>query len=149
MEELHWLALPPTTRAKTTAQENWSKNQTLPEQDKAMVSMKNAPLTALTERLRSSPDQKIKFLRIENQTEDTDMLPVAMAVFEIDGPASKGHSEHEFALVVLKGMIPEGSKSYEWWVEDVRYPYTPSSYVVPIKPVDDGHGHADGAGHHD
>lgn len=74
------------------------------------------------------------------------MLPLLLAVYEINGPASKEYESKEFALVVLKGMIPEGSKSYDWWVEDLRYPYKPATYVIPDKPVDDGHGHAPGGG---
>lgn len=147
LADLYWLGLPPAARAQMTAQENWTRLQSSEKQELAMSEMKNAPLKALTTRLKSSADQKISFLRIENQTEDSDMLPVALAVFEIDGPAAESHESHEFALAVMKGMIPEGSKAYEWWIEDLRYPYMPSTYVIPDKPVDDGHGHEPGAGH--
>lgn len=75
------------------------------------------------------------------------MLPLVLAVFEIDGPAFKNHEAKEFAAVAFKGMVPEGSKSYEWWADDFRYPYTPKSYAPPVKPVDDGHGHGAGDGH--
>ena len=33
-------------------------------------------------------------------------------------------------------------RHYEWWVDDVRFPYQPRSYSAAAKPVDDGHGHA-------
>ncbi|MDR3621841.1 MAG: DUF4190 domain-containing protein [Paludisphaera borealis] len=148
LAEVYWLGLPPTTRAKVTAQENWTQLQQSSKQDLAMTEMKHAPLKALADRLKSSPEQKISFLKVETQSEDGDMLPVVLAVFEIDGPTVKEHEGRELALAVLKGMIPEGSKAYEWWVEDLRYPYKPSTYVIPDKPVDDGHGHAPGGGDH-
>lgn len=145
--ELYWLGLPPTTREKVTAEENWAQLQASSKQDQAMDDMSKAPLKALNERLKSSADQKIAFKTVEFQTEDSDTLPLILAVFEIDGPASKTHEAKEFAAVAFKGMIPEGSKSYEWWANEVHYPYKPSTYVPPVKPVDDGHGHGEGGGH--
>jgi hypothetical protein len=48
-----------------------------------------------------------------------------------------------FLLAVMKGMKNEKGV-YEWWVDDVRFPYKPASYTPPTKPVDDGHGHGEG-----
>lgn len=139
--ELYWLGLPPTTREKVTAEENWAQLQASSKQDQAMDEMNKAPLKNLTERLKSSADQKIAFKGVEYQTQDTDTLPLILGLFEIDGPATGRHEAKEFAAVAFKGMIPEGSRSYEWWVDEIRYPYTPATYSPPVKPVDDGHGH--------
>jgi hypothetical protein len=147
IQDLYWLGLPPTVRENKTAQEHWNELQGSARQELAMAEMKNAPLKALHDRLKSSPEQKVSFKRVEAQSEDRDMTPVILAVFEVDGPATKDHAEHELALGVIKGFMPEKASKYEWWVDDLRYPYQSSTYVIPEKPVDDGHGHGDGHGH--
>ncbi len=75
-------------------------------------------------------------------TVTTRRIPIfALALFEVHGPGSKEFPEKEqFALAILKGLR-EG-KQYEWWVEDIRFPYKPRTYVAPTKAPDDGHGHA-------
>ena len=56
-------------------------------------------------------------------------------------PATRSSpKKQQYALAILKG-VPKG-KQYEWWVDDVRFPYKPKSYVAPAKAPDDGHGHA-------
>lgn len=147
IQDLYWLGLPPVVRETKTAQEYWTELQGSAKQELAMNEMKNAPLRALYERLKSSPDQKVSFQHVEGQSDDRDMTPVILAVFEIDGPATPEHSEHELALGVIKGFMPENSSKYEWWMDDLRYPYQPATYVIPEKPVDDGHGHGSGDGH--
>ena len=69
-------------------------------------------------------------------------MPVfAFALFEIHGPGSKDSPEQQqFALAILKAL-PKG-KQYEWWVEDVRFPYKPRRTWRPPSLADDGHGHA-------
>jgi hypothetical protein len=66
---------------------------------------------------------------------------VALALFEVHGPATKDFSGEQYAAATLKGTSDEG-RGYEWWVDDFKYPYTPASAGLPEKPVDDGHGHA-------
>jgi hypothetical protein len=147
LQDLYWMGLPPAVREKKTAQEYWTELQASAKQELAMTEMKNAPLKALHERLKSSPEQKVSFQRVEGQADDRDMTPVILTIFEVDGPATKNHPEHELALAVIKGFMAENSNKYEWWVDDLRYPYQPSTYVIPEKPVDDGHGHGSGDGH--
>ena len=58
----------------------------------------------------------------------TEMPVYALAVYEVHGPGSKEFPEKmQYALAVLKGRLK--GKQYEWWVDDVRFPYTPKSYV--------------------
>ncbi len=42
----------------------------------------------------------------------------------------------------LKGAVK--GRHYEWYVENLVYPYKPSTYQATAKPIDDGHGHAPG-----
>jgi hypothetical protein len=114
--------------------------------DKMMMEQKFGQLLALRKRLQASKDEHVKFVGIERLGEDdstaSSEIPVyAVALYEIHGPGNKDFPEKEqFALAVLKARIK--GKQYEWWVEDVRFPYIPKSYVPPTKAVDDGHGHA-------
>ena len=57
-------------------------------------------------------------------------------------PSSKEYPETEYAMVTFKGIQEEGKKGYGWFEESVTYPYKPGTAVQPVKPVDDGHGHA-------
>ena len=110
------------------------------KQDAAMYDMRTAPLRNLKKRLDSSKDQEIHFVNLEKQGSEG-MTSVVLAVFELHGPASKEYPEPvEHALLIMKGTT-QGGKGYEWWVEDVTYPYKPRTAALPEKPVDDGHGH--------
>ncbi len=106
-----------------------------------MYEMKNGPLRNLKKRLDSSKDQEIHFVKLEGEARDGLTL-VALALFEVHGPESKDFpKKEEYALATLKGTS-EGGKDYEWWVDDLHYPYKPATATLPEKPVDDGHGHA-------
>jgi hypothetical protein len=113
--------------------------------EKMMVDQKYGQLLALRKRLRSSQDQRIKLVNIEGVGEDEGRggeIPIyAFALYEVNGPSTKEFpEEQQFALAILKAR--HKGKQYEWWVDDVRFPYIPKSYVAASKPVDDGHGHA-------
>ncbi len=83
--------------------------------------------------------QEIRFTRIENQ-DGEGIVAVATALLEVDGPPTKAFPEREqFALLTLKSDTRKSK--YVWWVDEVRFPYEPRSYVPTPKPVDDGHGH--------
>lgn len=60
------------------------------------------------------------------------------------GDAPKRGPVDAHAMAVVKGLVPEGKTAYEWWIDDVVYPYEPKTAALPEtqKPVDDGHGHA-------
>lgn len=94
-------------------------------------------LEQLTERLKSK-DTHLEFVEIESIVFEG-LTPLAAAVLEIHGPAEGGHPAEEFALLELRG---EGSgRTNHWFVSSIHYPYKLKSYVAPVKPVDDGHGH--------
>jgi hypothetical protein len=108
-----------------------------------------AQFNGLHERLSSSKGQDVHFVRLESVGEDEgrgqEMQIYALALFQIDGPASKKFpEERQYVLVVMKAR-PVG-REYEWWTDGVVFPYTPSSYVPKEAPVGDGHDHG-GGGH--
>jgi len=116
------------------------KSRAAKKKEAAMYEMRTGPLRNLKKRLDSSKDQEIHFVRLENESRDGLTL-VALALFEVHGRESKDFPQEEYALAVLKGTSESG-KGYEWWVDEIMYPYKPATATLPEKPVDDGHGHA-------
>jgi len=101
-------------------------------------------LLALRERLTTTKDQHVHFVRLEAVGEEeghgTELQVFGLALLEVDGPASKKFpDERQYALAILKAR-PKG-RQYEWWVESVRFPYQPRTFVPPAKAA--GHDHAD------
>ncbi len=112
--------------------------------DKMMIEQKYGSLLSLRKRLESSKDQHFEFVRIESVGEDdshgTEIPIYGLALFEVHGPTSKAFPEEsQYALAILKGRYK--NKQYEWWVDELRFPYKPQSYVPPTKAPDDGHAH--------
>jgi len=140
LAHLLWLEIPPVPRRSVSAEELEKKTHSTKKKDAAMYEMKTASLRNLKKRLDSAKDQEIRFVGIENETRDG-MTLVALALFEVHGPETKDFPHEEYALAVLKGMSESG-KGYEWWVDELVYPYKPATKTLPEKPVDDGHGHA-------
>jgi hypothetical protein len=97
-------------------------------------------------------DQPIEILEVENSFySDRDAYAtVLLKVGEIHEGKQEEQlkkavvGEHpEYALLVLHGLVD--GRNFDWFVEQIHYPYTPRTYkAVPKKaePVDDGHGHA-------
>ncbi len=143
---LWYNARPEVRKDKTGAQilEQFESNR--PKQQRMMDQKTGATaeLTMLRNRLAASNHETVRFVKIEDVGADTtqrDFQIYAFGLYEIEGPGSKDFPEkHQYALAIFKAK-PSG-RSYEWWTEGIRYPYTPKTYVAPDKPVDDGHGHA-------
>ncbi|MDG3002461.1 hypothetical protein [Paludisphaera mucosa] len=160
LADIYWLGLAPPTRAHVTPEDNFKSMQGQKE-EAAMSEMKFAGIKKLSQDLHSSPANTITFHAIENMGRE-DLVQVAIAVFDVnlaatphehkDGEEHKeGEAEHKpagpqslHAMAVIKGIVPDGKSAYEWWVDDVVYPYVPKTAALPDKPVDDGHGHAPG-----
>jgi hypothetical protein len=108
-----------------------------PEARAAEMTM--APYRSLKNAI-AEPGSEFHFREIEGQGNDG-TVSYAQALYELhranpkppEGPVS-------FALALLKGTKTGGK--YEWWVENVVYPYKPASYVAPEKPIEESHGHA-------
>jgi hypothetical protein len=135
-----WLGMPPAQRKGTTTEEVMQKLQTGKKQDQAMFDMKYGGIKKLKQRLQETKDQEIHFVKIEAEGSEG-LTSVAVALFEVHGPPTKDFPEQEEnAAAILKGVSTDSG--LEWWVDDVKYPYKPSTAALPEKPVDDGHGHA-------
>ncbi|MFO0889565.1 MAG: DUF4190 domain-containing protein [Isosphaeraceae bacterium] len=139
--EILWWGLPPTQRTSVTPEEVLAKAQSGNRQESQAYEMRTSGLRNLKKRLDSSKEQDIHFLKIEREGTEG-VTPVALALFEVHGPATKDFpSPEEYALAYLKG-ISKGSSGYDWWVDELVYPYKPQSAAVKEAAVDDGHGHA-------
>jgi hypothetical protein len=138
-EEAFWYKQPPALRKGKTPQEIIAEI-TKGSRDPRMLDRDLAPFRAIKSRLTAAKGEEIHFEKVErHDSEGFDSH--AAALLELHGPGSKDFPETEqHALVVMKGSCRNGKM--EWWVEGLRFPYTPSTYTAPVKPVDDGHGHA-------
>jgi hypothetical protein len=86
-----------------------------------------------------TPGQAVRTDAIEGQGVDG-VTPFASVRLRLTGPARQGSwAQEEFALLLMRAADEHGRR--EWYVEDLHYPYQPSSYSPVPKPVDDGHGH--------
>lgn len=144
--EILWNNLGPESRKEKSQADALKDLEANMAKQRMMVEQKMGQMLALQKRLASSAEQKIHYVRIESLGEDDNhgqLLAYALALYELEGPAPKGHpeQEHQYVLAILKGR--QKGRQYDWWVEDIRYPYTPQSYVTQAPLVDDdGHGHA-------
>jgi hypothetical protein len=139
-----WYGLHPEMRNSKTPQQTLHEFEAAKAKEKMMMEQRTGALQALRKRLASSSEEKLRFIDIENQgTDDSraeEISYFALALFEVEGPANKDYPDKkQFALAIFKARTK--GRHYEWWVEDVKFPYQPLSYKVLDKPVDDGHGH--------
>lgn len=140
LADMMWLGVPPGSRASLSPAEVMEKMTTSQKKDAAMMEMKTSPIRNLKRRLDSSKDQEIHFAKLEKEGTEG-LTSVALALFELHGPPTSDFpATEEYALVFLKGTS-QGGKGYEWWADEVTYPYKPQTADLPEKAVDDGHGH--------
>lgn len=142
--DMLYLNLHPEGRKDQNADQLVKSLEKSKPKDKMMMEQKYGGLLSLYKRLTASKEEHAEFVSIEalgvDDHQGTEMPVYALAVYEIHGPGSKEFPEKvQYALAILKGR--QKGKQYEWWVEDVRFPYTPKSYVAPVAVPDDGHGH--------
>ncbi len=145
LPEIIRLHLHPEARNDKSGEDMVKQMETADAKEKMMMEQKYGPLLTLRKRMQSSKEEHMEFVRIEAVGEDdshgADIPIYGLALFEVHGPGSKEFPDKEqYALAVLKGRYK--NKQYDWWVDDIRFPYKPQSYVAPAKAVDDGHGHA-------
>lgn len=139
-DEVVWYGQNPSRRAKISAQE-LVKEMKSSDKNAMMFDQSHESLRKVKD-LLSEPGSEIHFEKLESH--GIDGLGIyAGALFEIHTPkAEKAEERNRFALAFMKAMsMPSGR--YEWWVEELKFPYKPSSFVAPeTKPPDDGHGHS-------
>jgi hypothetical protein len=141
-----WYTVHPQQRKDKTPAKVLEEFDSAKTKERMMIEQKHGELRKLWRRLTSSKDEDIHFIKIQelglDESHGADVTFFAVALFEVDGPGTNEFPEkHQYAAAVLKGT-PKG-RHYEWWVEDVKYPFNLQTTIAPaVKPVDDGHGHA-------
>lgn len=141
----------PDRRKDQTAADKQKQYDEMKARDRMMFDQRMGPNISL-HRLLKDRGGRIEFVDIEQQGIDDSLVGAiyhfAAALYEVEPPPSSspsGSHEHQYALAIFKGK-PMG-RHYEWWIEDVRFPYSLKSYQGEVKKAaDDGHGHA-GGGH--
>jgi hypothetical protein len=137
---------PPHIREKKTAADVEKEMADMKARERGMMEMRMSQLLGLQKALKPK-DAHLDFVAIESQGVDEGHVGqvgyFATALFDVEGAApSKNAPGANHAMLLLKGQ-PKG-RHYEWWVDEVIYPYAPKSFQVTPKPVDDGHGHGPG-----
>jgi hypothetical protein len=140
-----WYSFNPVLRKTKTPTEALQEYEGAKGKERIAVDQKMQGLMKLRGRLKNSKEQDLHFVDIERVGEDDtrggDLYLFALSLYEVHGPATKQFPEKEqYALAILKGK-PKG-RQYDWWVDELYFPYIPRSYLAPDKPADDGHGHA-------
>ncbi len=142
-----WYGLNPDTRKNKSPAEALRDFEQAKTKEKMYMEQKLAPLQGLKSRLTNAKGAHLHFVDIEDQgTEETSaqILYYALALYEVEDASTQAASNKpQYALAIFKGLPKAKGKGYEWWVEDVKFPYERKSFApVATKPVDDGHGHA-------
>jgi Domain of unknown function (DUF4190) len=134
-ETLFW-SLPPAFRAGKTPEE--ALDAVKKESRAEEFEMRYGVYKTVLDRL-ATPGQTVQLDAIEAQGVEG-VTPFATVRLRLNGSARPGAPAQEaFALLLIRADPGHGRQ--EWYVEDLRYPYQPSSYTPAPKPVDDGHGH--------
>ena len=138
-----WYGQFPDNRKDLTPEDALKEYEQAKTKEKMFRDQKLAPLKSLKKRLESSKGTHLHFVNIEQQGLDdsgAQIIYFATALYEVEGADDKGSAgEKQYALAIFKGL-PKG-RNYDWWVEDVRFPYERKTFAAPEKAVDDGHGH--------
>jgi hypothetical protein len=138
IEDAAWWGQAPHIRKGKTPQDLYAEMKK-PGPGGSMLDMTLGPLNKLKAQL-SDGKADIDFVKVEQHGRDQ-LDAYAAALYELHPHGSNSIPEGEqFALALLRGRPTD--KAYEWFVENLEYPYKPSSYRPVSKPVDDGHGHA-------
>ncbi len=143
--EAFWWGHHPDMRKEKTPIQYVHEVEAAKGKERMAMDQRFGQLSRIRARLAAAPGEDIHFVKIESTgVDDGRGLEIgiyALAVFELEGPATKEFPEtQQFAAAFMKARTK--GKQYEWWVENFMFPYQPSSFVPAGKPVDDGHGHA-------
>lgn len=137
-DDLLWFSQHPTGRRDKTPEELVSgmKNAGPPQS----FAMETEAWRNLSDKL-AGKGAEVHFRGIEFHG-DEGLRIYAGAVYDVHNPnATRDEDKEAMALVVMKADRADNGQ-YEWWIDNVKYPYKSHSYVMPTAPVDDGHGHA-------
>lgn len=141
-----WYNLHPSQRKDKSPPQMVQEYEAAKTRERMAMEQKMGPILRLRARMLSGPEQKIRFVDIEDVGVDegrsSDIIYYALALFEVTGPPSKEFpDERQYAMVILKGQ--NTGRKYDWWGDDFAFPYKLKSFTPAAKPADDdGHGHA-------
>ncbi len=140
-----WYGLHPTAKKEKTPDKALEEYENTKAKDRMFMDQKIAPLQNLKKYLSGTSGGHLQFVDIESHGVDEtggQIVYYALALYEIEGSGSKDSaSATQYALAIFKGVPKATGRGYDWWVDEMRYPYKPKSYALADKPVDDGHGH--------
>ena len=145
LEQVIWYMQPPSRRENIKPEELLEKMRGKGGGSPQMFDTQYGTVKGIKEAI-ADPGAEIHFSSIEKHG-DFELIMYALAVYEIHNSKAKDPAKQEsFALMSLKAAKNDKGK-YEWWIEDIKYPYQPNTFVLPTKAADDGHGHGEGDGH--
>jgi Domain of unknown function (DUF4190) len=148
--DLLWYGLYPQARKDKTPEQALHEFETTKAKDRMLVDQKLGPLQNLRKHLTGANGGHLHFVDIESHDIDQSggqIVYYALALYEVEGAAVQGSpASTQHALAIFKGIPKANGRGYDWWVDDLKYPYQRKSYKVVDKPIDDGHGHT-GTGH--
>lgn len=137
---------PPEMRKDHTSEAKQKEFDEMKMRERVMMEQRLSPLLNLNKALKSK-GARLVFRGIEGQGVDDSISSgvyyFAAALYDVEGVTLPGAKSPQtlHALAIFKGR-PKG-RHYEWWTDDLRFPYQPSTYQGEVKkPADDGHGHA-------
>jgi hypothetical protein len=136
---LWWRMDPERRRGLTPAQAVERMKEAMPDEGNQQRMV--GEVGVLTKQL-AKYDGKVEFLRLEEYG-SRDLAPFAVVVLKVDLPGYQSKDEGEKYAILLVNKDPKAT-SNPWWIQYIGYPYQPKSFVVPSKPLDDGHNHGDG-----
>lgn len=138
--------LDPETRKDRTAadmQQEWEKQKA---REHGLAEQKMHSLILLRNAL-TPKDAHLHFVDVETEGVDTDRVDrvgyYAAVLYEIENFEPKYAPDGgPHALVLFKGA--QKGRHYDWYVDNIVYPYKPATFQMSGKPIDDGHGHGPG-----
>ncbi len=139
--------LPPEQRKDRTAasmEQEWEKQKV---REHGLAQAKMSGLMDLRKAL-TPKDTHLRFVGVETQGVDAERVDkvgyYAAVLYEVEhfDPKYGPHEGGQYALAFFKGA-PAG-RHIDWFNETIYYPYTPKSFQLSGKPIDDGHGHGPG-----
>jgi hypothetical protein len=144
MGDAMWYGLYPDNRKNKTPAQALQEYEQAKTKERMFMDQKLAPLQGLKKRMAATSGTHLHFVDIEQQGVDESGAQVvyfATALYEVEGAhGTESPDAKQYALAIFKGF-PKG-RHYDWWVDDVKFPYQRKTFEAPAKPVDDGHGHA-------
>jgi hypothetical protein len=143
--DIIWYTIHPSQRKDKTPAKVFQEFEAAKEKERMMAEQKVGELRRLWKRLNSSKEENIQFIKIQDlgldESHGADVTFYAVALFEVEGPGTKQYPEkHQNAAAIVKGTAK--GRHYEWWIDDLKYPYNLKSITPIAQPAGDGHGHS-------